>query len=132
MRRRGGDISVAFVIIIIIIIFVVLVAFCVLRRRSACCSRRAAMRNIVDHESSLPARVLARNVRLPAQETNTVLDEGLLHDKGDAGLLLGPETHGAQLHADPDVQQEEALHPVEVPGVDVDVCDWGGQYQDTV
>ncbi len=71
-------------------------------------------------------------MRFLAQKLETVFDEHALHDECDASLPLVLETVGAEVHPDPNVQLEEALHAIQVPGVEVDVVDGRGQDEDAV
>ena len=71
-------------------------------------------------------------MRFLTQKLETVLDEHPLHDEGDTGLTFILETVGTELHTDSDVQLEETLHAVQVPGVEVDVVDGRGQYEDAI
>ncbi len=80
------------------------------------------MRDVVDGESILVDGVRV-DVSFSAQELDAVTNEPFIHDECDTAVLGVAEARATHLHADADVQLEESLHAVEVPGVDGHVVD---------
>ena len=86
----------------------------------------------IDHETSILNRIIA-DVCFAAEEFDALVMKELVQYEGDGqAVATRSHTRRAQFHLDSNVQSHEAFHPIQIPRVDVDVVDWGGENKNSV
>ena len=71
------------------------------------------------------------DVSFPTEKLDALVMKELVDDERDA-LRTSEHAIRTEFHLNPDIQLDEPLNPVQVPGLDVDVVDRGGEDEDAI